>query len=54
MTALLIVAATLVTLALVAVAAARMRLLTVRLGPPAKPRTPKPRRRPRHERIHVS
>ena len=43
MTALLIVAATLVTVALVAVAAARMRLLTVRLGPPQKPRTPKPK-----------
>ena len=35
--------ATLVTLALVAVAAARLGLLTVRLGPPAKPRTRKPK-----------
>ena len=43
MTALLIVAATLITLALVAVAAARLGLLTVRLGPPAKPRAPKPK-----------
>ena len=51
MTALLIVAATLVTLALVAVAAARMGLLTVRLGPPRNP-APLSRRRPRHDTPH--